>query len=79
LPTLDIFIIAAMAGLLSSGFVLGDLLHRRSAMRKIEGEKVELRQTIADLSKIHNQNVEQMKTFSDRMAALEMWISGIKK
>ena len=71
--------IAALSGLLASGFLIGDMAQRwRERAERIAFAK-DWRDTLGKVSAVHNDQTIKANEMFDRLAAIDMAVRGVKK
>jgi len=71
--------VAAVSGLLASGFLIGDFVQRRRDRDERQAFAKEWRETLAKVQQTHNGQVTQAQEMFDRLAAIDMAVRGMKK
>jgi len=74
---MEVFVIIGAAfGLLAAGVVVGDIQYRRKILESLVKADEEWNQSLSAIQSVHNQQVESLKDFADRLGALEMVLRG---
>ncbi len=71
--------IAAVSGLLASGFLIADMVQRRRERDERAAFAKEWRDTLGKVSSVHNDQAIKASEMFDRLAAIDMAVRGVKK
>lgn len=74
-----LLIVAASAGLLASGFLLSEILAYRELKSLLLATERDWRDVLGKIQAVHNEQVGQVLTLTDRVGALEMMQLGARK